>query len=324
MTTPVNPELLVCAGEFFTDFIFFDLDQLPSLGQETKNDNFAASLGGGAAITAVAAALLGRTTELVTVWGESLLDAEARRRLDEAGVAWSWSRINRNEMSGVSVAVSTREDRYFLTHPGANHAVEEHLLSPETHERASLAGHVHFALTPSRWDAFGDAIKQIRKNGATVSWDLGWDPEVGRSQGFRELCLDLDLLFLNEMEACKYAGVSSAQEAVAYFRRAHNTVVIKQGAAGAIASRSAATPVQVEGIEVDAVESTGAGDAFDGGFLHAWMAGRGLEEALLWGNICGGLSTRLPGGIEALPNREEFDHRLDGLAGEGITGRRLG
>ncbi len=322
MTTCANTELLVCAGEFFTDFIFFDLDRLPRLGQETKTDNFATSLGGGAAIAAVAASLLGRSTELVTVWGDSSLDAEARRRLDKAGVSWCGSPIRPNEMSGLSVAVSTREDRYFLTHPGINHAVEEHLLSAAILARASLAGHVHFALTPSRWEAFRTAIKRIKKNGTTVSWDLGWDPEAGRGQGFQDLCLDLDVLFFNEMEACKYSGATSARGALEHFQRPHNTVVIKQGAAGAIASSSATGPVHVEGIGVEAMESTGAGDAFDGGFLHAWMAGRDVAEALLWGNICGGLSARLPGGVQALPDRAEFDQRLARLASERTAGRR--
>ena len=278
----------------------------------------------GAAITAVTAALLGRSTELVTVWGDSSLDADARAQLDNAGVSWSGSRIEPNAMSGLSVAVSTREDRYFLTHPGANRAVEEHLLSAETLKCASLAGHVHFALTPSRWESFRDAVERIRENGATVSWDLGWDPLAGKSRGFRDLCLELDVLFLNEMEACRYAGASSAQEALEYFQHPDNTVVIKQGAAGSIASRSAIAPVHVKGLAIEAVETTGAGDAFDGGFLHAWMAGRELDEALRWGNVCGGLSTRLPGGIQALPDREEFNQRLAWLAGEETTERRIG
>ena len=318
-----NTELLICAGEFFTDLIFFDLDALPRLGQETKTDNFATSLGGGAAITAVAASLLGRGTELVTVWGDSSLDAEARRRLDKAGVSWTGSRITPNGMSGLSVAVSTREDRYFLTHPGVSHAVEEHVLCAATLERLSLAGHAHFALTPSRWEAFRIAIERIKRSGTTVSWDLGWDPAAGRCQGFQDLCPELDVLFLNEMEACKYSGATSAQGALEHFQRSHNTVVIKQGAAGAIASRGADAPVHVEGIEVEAIESTGAGDAFDGGFLHAWMAGRDLEEALCWGNICGGLSTRSPGGVQALPDRAEFDRRLARLASERTAGRWL-
>ena len=324
MTCSANADVLVCAGEFFTDLIFFDLEKLPSLGQETKTDNFATSLGGGAAITAVAAARLGRDTELVTVWSDSPLDTEARGHLEAAGVSWSWSRISPNERSGLSVAVSTRDDRYFLTHPGTNRTVEEHLLREETIKCVSLAGHVHFALTPSRWESFRAAIKRIRANGVTVSWDLGWDPEVGGSPGFRALSLELDVLFLNELEACKYSGASSVQGALEYFHRPHNTVVIKQGASGAIAAGNATAAVHVQGIDIDAVESTGAGDAFNGGFLHAWMDGRGIEEALQWGNICGGLSTRSPGGVQALPDREEFEQRLDWIARSRTKERRFG
>ncbi len=314
MTDPANPEQLVCCGEFFADLIFFDLETLPTLGQELKTDNFAISLGGGAAITATAAARLGRATELVTVWGESALDVEARRRLEETGVSFPWSQIRPKVSSGLTVAVSTREDRYFLTYPGANHFVEEHLLGAETLERISLAGHVHFALTPSRWGPFLSAVKQLQSSGVTVSWDLGWDPAAGSSHGFQNLCQQLDVLFLNEMEALRYTGGSSAQQALAFFSHPHNTVVIKLGPAGAIASHNAASPVQVEGIEVEAVESTGAGDAFDGGFLHARMAGKAVEEALRWGNICGGLSTRSPGGVQALPSLTEFKQQLEQFA----------
>ena len=73
MTFPRDPPLLVCAGEFYTDLIFFDLDGLPAPGEEVKTDKFAVSPGGGAAITAATAALLERPVELVTVWGKSCL-----------------------------------------------------------------------------------------------------------------------------------------------------------------------------------------------------------------------------------------------------------
>ena len=311
MTRPASTEQLASAGEFFTDLIFFDLDELPTLGREIKTDDFAISLGGGAAITATTAALLGRPTELVTVWGDSMLGAAARRQLEETGVSFSWSPIRTDVMCGLTVAVSTRADRYFLSHPGANRFVEEHLLRAETLERLSLAGHVHFALTPSRWEPFLNAVGRLQSSGATVSWDLGWDPAAGCSQGFQDMRRKLDVLFLNEMEALKYAGASSSRQAMEFFSHPRNTVVIKLGAAGAIVSHNAAPPVRVAGIEVEAVESTGAGDAFNGGFLHAWMAGKTMEEALLSGNICGGLSTRSPGGVQALPTREEFERALD-------------
>lgn len=318
-----NRSQLVCAGEIFADLIFFDLERLPSLGQEVKTDDFAISPGGGAAITAAAAARLGRPTQLATVWGASALDAEVRSRLEADGVSSSWSLERPDGMCGLTVAVSTREDRSFLTHPGANRFVEEHLLSAETQERSRSAGHVHFALTPTRWEAFRDAVAELRASGVTASWDLGWDPAAGRSQGFRDLCAALDVLFLNEMEARKYADASSTEEALAFFSHRRNTVVIKRGAAGAVAAQRGSPAVRVDRIEVDAVESTGAGDAFNGGFLHAWMQGMDADEALLAGNICGGLSTRSPGGVRSLPSATEFEERFDSLRGAVVARREV-
>lgn len=320
MAATVSPGKLVCAGEFYTDLIFSGLEALPSLGQEVKTDQFAISMGGGAAITATAAALLGCPTELITVWGASALDSEARIGLKASGVHCTSAALRPNEMSGVTVAVSTREDRYFLTYPGTSRAVEEHLLDEQTLANMGRAGHVHFALAPRSWAAFRHAVRRLRRGGSTVSWDLGWDPAAGGSRGFRDLCRELDVVFLNEDEARRYSGAESAQEALAYFARPHSTVVIKRGASGAIGSRDAGPPIHGEAIRVEAMETTGAGDAFNGGFLHAWMAGEALETSLLAGNICGGLSTRAAGGVKALPTRAEFDGLLGRLKGPGTAG----
>ena len=244
-----------------------------------------------------------------------MLDAAARRRLKDIGVSCSRSKLMADATPGVTAAVSTREDRYFLTHPGANRFVEEFLLGSDALGLLASAGHVHFALTPTRWEPFRERVRQLRSDGVTVSWDLGWNPAAGRSRGFLGLCRELDVLFLNEKEACKYAGVAATAQALAHFAHAENTVVIKRGGSGAIASEKAAAPVRVKAIEVEAIESTGAGDAFNGGFLHGWMEAKTVEECLQAGNICGGLSTRSPGGIQSLPSRVEFERRLSRLAG---------
>ncbi len=314
MPDPVSRELLACAGEVFTDLIFFGLDRLPHLGEEVKTQNFAISAGGGAAITAAAAALLGRSTQLVAAWGTSQWDSEARTRIEDLGVACTWSHCGPDAASGITVALGTAEDRCFVTRPCTGEILESHLLGVETLERLGRSGHVHLALAPDRMAAFRTAVSRLQAGGSTVSWDLGWNPSIGRSPEFQALCRELDILFLNEMEACAYADVPSAKEALERFSRPSNTVVVKLGAAGSIASQRGAELVYVEGIEVEAVDTTGAGDAFDGGFLHAWMEGRALDQALRAGNICGGLSTRSPGGCPALPTKEEFRDRLAGWA----------
>ncbi len=301
-----SSDTLVCAGEVFTDLIFFGLDRLPNLGEEIKTRNFAMTAGGGAAITAAAAARLGRSTQLVTAWGMSSLDAETEMQLEALGVSCSWSYRGADAASGVTVALGTSEDRCFVTRPCSGEVLETHLLHRDTLDRLATAGHVHLALAPDRLAPFRAAVGRIRASGATVSWDLGWNPSIGRSPEFRQLCRELDVLFLNEIEACSYAGMPSAGEALQWFSGSSNTVVIKLGAAGSVASQWGGEPVHVEGIRVDSVDTTGAGDAFDGGFLHAWLGDRTLDRALVAGNVCGGLSTRSAGGCASLPSLSEF------------------
>ena len=303
---------LIAAGEFFHDLIFFDLKSLPAMGEELKTDSFRLTFGGGAAITAAAASQLGRATEIVTVWGDSPLDKDVRQHLSKLGVAASCSAVIQGSRAGLTVSVSTRDDRYFLTHPGANSHVESHLLKPETLSAAACGDHLHFALAPTRWAPFQDLVVQLKKESVTTSWDLGWDPRAASGQAFERLRATLDVLFLNQMEAIRYTASADLQGALQALSRQQNTVVVKLGSQGAVACRGQ-EQIWAEPVPVDALETTGAGDAFNGGFLHYWMKGSPLADCLLAGNICGAASTRAPGGIESLPSKEEFQARWNAL-----------
>ena len=110
MTGRANPEQLVCAGEFFTDLIFFDLERLPSLGEEHRTGNFAISPGGGAAITRRRSSTSGVPDQI----GHSLgriprWKPNPGGLLEEKGVSCSWSQMRSDAMSGVTGRRSPRE-----------------------------------------------------------------------------------------------------------------------------------------------------------------------------------------------------------------------
>src|SRR5262245_2240682 len=95
---------LVTAGEAFDDFIFYRLDRLPANGEELKTQAFARSPGGGAIITAIAAARLGLRTTVV-----SAVSDDGVRMLRTEGVSVRNLR-RRDEPAAVTVALSTRHD----------------------------------------------------------------------------------------------------------------------------------------------------------------------------------------------------------------------
>jgi len=79
------------------------------------------------------------------------------------------------------------------------------------------------------------------------------------------------------------------------------------GDEGALAVHADAEPVFASARPIDLVDTTGAGDSFDAGFLAASLEGRQLPEALAFAAACGALSTRASGGVDAQPTRDEAE-----------------
>lgn len=298
------------AGEFFFDLIFHHLPRLPKLGEELKTDNFALALGGGAVTTALTLARLGQPVELASAVGDSVLDRFALTELRRGRVDTRSVRQEKGSMGAITVAVSLRRDRYFLTYMGANAVLERHLLSPSLRRRFGQARHVHFGLSPQRWEPFVRLVGWLRGRGVSTSWDLGWNPQAAREPAFRRLCRLLDIAFYNRDEALRYSRTTTPRAALERLAAAGQCVVIKLGAQGALAVGPDGRVRRAAAHKVRAVETTGAGDAFNGGFLHAWVSGRDLSECLRAGNVCGALSTRVPGGSAGVPTRAELARRL--------------
>ena len=302
---------LICAGEVFFDIIFYDLPRLPRLGEEVVTDNFAVDVGGGAAITASVAAKLGRTSDLVSVLGTSTLDSFALDQLRRRRIGYKLVRSSKKHRhGGCTVAVSTSRDRYFLTASGANEEVAHHVLSRPVRQAMAKAQHVHFGLSPQDWICFPALLGDLRKRGVTTSWDLGWRPEAMRDANFRRTLAELNIVFMNEREALRFSAAGSVKEAVQRLRSDAQVFVVKLASRGAIAVEADGRQARVRGMKVRTVDSTGAGDAFNGGFLHWWLQGAGLEECLRAGNICGALSTRAAGGSAAAPTLKELQRLM--------------
>jgi sugar/nucleoside kinase (ribokinase family) len=283
---------LLTAGEAFEDLIFVGLDRLPQPGEEVKTSQFVATIGGGAVITAIAAARLGVRCGILS----GLSDA-ARRRLARERVRVTNLR-RADEPHAVTAALSTRSNRSFVTFNGVNDVLEPRLLAAlET----VTARHVHFAFYPRDCRRWERVIARLRENGATISWDFGWNEPLLEDRRFPHLVHALDFLFLNEQEAVLYGRRRNLAAATAFWKTHPRAVILKLGARG---SRwvSATTDLQVPAPRVRALDTTGAGDAFNGGFLSAMLAGLPPRTCLRTGNHVGSRSTARAGGIEGLPD----------------------
>jgi sugar/nucleoside kinase (ribokinase family) len=121
----------------------------------------------------------------------------------------------------------------------------------------------------------------------------------------------VDVFSPNAEEALALTGASSVEAALAELAALSPLVVIKLGKEGAIAQQGSRI-VRVPGIRVNAIDTTGAGDNFDCGFVYAQIRGYSLEDSLRCGNICGGLSTESHGGTASSPSAAVVEKwRLD-------------
>lgn len=282
---------LLTAGETFEDLIFAGLPRLPALGEELRVPAFSRTVGGGALITAVAASRLGLRCGVLSGLGDaarSLLDGEKIRAHD----------LRRpGEPHAVTAALSTASDRSFVTFDGVNTRLELRLARALP---AHAPRHVHLALVPRRCGPWVARVRALRSRGIGVSWDFGWGEALAEDPRLFDLLAELDLVFLNEAEAKRYGGRSSLGAAVTRLAKAARSLVVKLGARGA---RFLGEGVELEAPapRVRAVDTTGAGDAFDGGFLFARLRGATPSACLRAGNRMGALSTRALGGIAGLP-----------------------
>jgi sugar/nucleoside kinase (ribokinase family) len=292
----MNTVDLVCVGESFEDLIFAGLPRLPRLGEELRTSSFVRTFGGGATITAVASARLGVPTGIV-----SALSTGAVSRLRAEGVRITNLR-KPDEKHAITAALSTATDRAFATFDGVNAILGPRLLAALPRVRSRI---LHCAMCPRDIPPLRSVLRALRERGVLVSLDFGYDLDLAKDPHFPALIAEADYLLINEDEAKLYSKRRSMAQAEDFFRERVANTVIKRGASG---SRfvSAYWAVEEPAPRVRAIDTTGAGDAFNAGLIAGLLSGLSVRRALRLGNAVGARSTGAVGGLDALPRLEEL------------------
>jgi ribokinase len=291
---------LVVFGEFFFDLVFYNLPTVPRMGREVKTASFERFPGGGLATTALVAARLGTPTKAITRVGRDALRSLEWQKLVESGISTEGCEFDPHLPTAMTVCAACEGDRMMITHDKINTKMERLLARPRVQKQLRSGWHLHLACAlrpPQAWMA---AVRKLRQKGLTISADLGWNPEVLQSTRLPSLLKEFEFAFPNESEAKAMTGEKTIEGAARKLARWVRVPVVKLGPNGSLAVRDGKI-VRVKSMRVRAVDATGSGDAFDGGFLHGYLAGWPLEDCLRAGNICGALATTSAGGSSAIP-----------------------
>jgi sugar/nucleoside kinase (ribokinase family) len=305
----LKPLDVIVAGEIYIDLIMSGFDAWPQPGRESFASHFHREIGGGASITAAALAKLGSRPGVLAVTGPER-DRWLVESLRKNGVDTSFIGIDLEEPTGLTVVASAPQDRAFLTYAGANRLFPAVLQQAACSNRLSQARHVHLAFAPAL-DSAAELIQAIRRNGCTVSLDVGWHEDWLRGPRALALLPAIDIFFPNQTEAQAMTGEEDAANVLAAFRRAGaRTVALKLGPSGAALLCDGQT-YRIGPHPASPVDTTGAGDSFDAGFLHFWLNGEPPETCLRAANICGALSAEALGGIAGVPTTERLWQELE-------------
>ncbi|MCC7307703.1 MAG: carbohydrate kinase family protein [Acidobacteria bacterium] len=296
---------IVVIGELNVDLIASGVRTGPVLGSEVLADDFNIALGSASAIFACGIARLGHSVTFVSRIGNDDFGHFCLESLVKRGVATDLIEIDVQSKTGVTVVVSTAEDRAMVTFLGA---IAELSLAQVPANVFQDHRHLHltsYYLQKALQADFPHLLAAANAAGATTSFDPNSDPSFGRDENVLYVARHTDILFLNEDEARLLTGDNDIEDAGRQLNEICPTVVIKLGANGAIGFRNGESE-RVEGFKIDAVDSTGAGDSFAAGFVHAFLEGSDLKNCLKIGNACGAFSASRPGGTDGQPDREEL------------------
>ena len=295
-------------GELNLDLILYGLPPELVLEREHLAKDLSITLGSSSAIFAHNLALLGNKVGFSSCIGSDPLGEICLKRLGESGVDLTRIRRLAGKITGLTVILPQRKQRFILTYPGTMYEMTNRELDMGYLLRAK---HLHLSsyfLQKGMRPHLIEIYRKAKEAGLSTSLDTNDDPEDRWSGDIQLLLKYVDILLPNEREACKLAQVDDAEKAAQILSQKVPILVIKRGAQGAIAWKgkekySGFAPV------VDMADPVGAGDSFDAGFIHQYIRGVKLEDCLKFANIIGALSVTRAGGTEAfrdVQHREAF------------------
>ncbi len=300
---------IAVVGELNPDLILHG-DVLPEFGQAEKLvDQAALTIGSSSAIFACGAARLGMRVAFIGKVGKDLFGQFMRHALEEHGIATSGIIEDSQTNTGISVILAKSNDRAILTYPGTIPLLQASEINLDILKQSR---HVHvgsYFIQDKLRSRLPQVFDQAHEWGLTTSLDTNYDPRDAWNGGLSKLLPKVDVLLPNAVECQRIAHTSSLEVALGYLQAKVPYLGVKQGKDGATLCANA-KEYHLPVIPVKVVDTVGAGDSFDAGFIYAYLAGWDAESILRLAIVCGSLSTRQAGGTAAQPTIEEAVHYL--------------
>lgn len=296
---------VLVVGELNVDIILNKINKMPQPGQEQRADEMNLTMGSSTAIFAANLSKLGSAVSFFgktgdDAYGNFMIDALTSHNVDTQFII-----TDPQLKTGATIIFILEKDRMNVTHPGAM----EHLTQDEVPDHVlQSARHIHTStifFQPALKKGLKELFSRSKNLGLTTSMDTQWDPEELWDLDLENLLPHLDFFLPNETELLHLTGSATINDALNSLSHHKTCIVVKCGKKGAILQH------QNQRMTVDAlhvpniVDTVGAGDSFNAGFIHAFLKGKNLKTCLKEGTRTAAVSVTEAGGVNAIKSYQQ-------------------
>lgn len=286
---------VLLTGRYSCDLIITGLPEMPRLGNEVFGKH-CELLPGSSVIPVVALHRLGVRVAWPCTFGSDPFSQFVREYAHREGVNEAWFQESDRATLGITVSFSFAEERAFISYM-------DEVPEPSYPDLIrQLHPHWVFVVCLSKGEILAQVRQAALESHAAIFMDCQAHQTTLKDPEVRSALQQVDVFSPNLEEALQLTEEDSVEAALAKLSALSPLVVIKLGKDGAIAQRGKQV-LRVPGLRTRVVDTTGAGDNFDCGFIYGQLQGYSLEESLRCANICGGLSIEKHGGATASPMR---------------------
>ena len=297
-------------GRVNIDMLYAGMDHLPAPGEEVFSRRFGLYLGGGTPATLANLGRLGARTRLLTFLGDDFFSDFARRALKALGA----EAVNLYRGGGMPVILSSAMvcagDRAFMSYMEPVEVTDAML--DEAFNALKDADVV--LMQPG----FLPLYRALKRQGARLVFDTGWEEDLSLEKYGAYLAL-ADYYLPNRREAMKITGAATPEQAAAALAAHLPTPVVKLYREGCLFVEGGEVRAVPPVPGVDAVDTTGAGDAFMAGFVYGLLRGEPTERCAQYGNITGAACVREYGCLTGYVTQAQLHETWERVYARGAT-----
>lgn len=293
---------VLVVGELNVDLILNQIGKFPEIGKEVLASNMNLTLGSSSAIFASNLSTLGTRVAFSGKLGHDNFGDHIISSLKSRGVDTDYIVRSVKHTTGATIVLNYGEDRAMVTYQGA---MKYLTISDVTDEALRSARHLHLSsvfLQTGLTADLAELFSKAKALGLTTSIDPQWDPEEKWSVDLNALLPHVDVFMPNIKELCALTNKRDLAGGIDAIKSVSKIIVVKNGSEGAYLWDGKQILHQPSFLNKQVVDSIGAGDSFDSGFIHKFLQQKPLRECLEFGALTGAINTTRPGGTNAFEN----------------------